>query len=69
MLAVAVGEVKDRLLTSAQVATLLGVQPATVCRWVELGKLPAFRLGGAKGGRLRIRESALEALLETGATT
>jgi excisionase family DNA binding protein len=57
----------DRLLTAADVASLLGVQPATVCRWVELGKLSAFRLGGVKGARLRIRESALEAFL-TGTT-
>jgi excisionase family DNA binding protein len=46
-------------LTAAEVPELLAVQPATVCRWVELGKLRAFRLGGSKGGRLRIPESAL----------
>jgi excisionase family DNA binding protein len=58
----------ERLLRVSDVAQLTAVQPATVQRWVELGKLPAYRLGGAKGGRLRIPESALQSFLEAGST-
>jgi excisionase family DNA binding protein len=59
--------VSGRLLTAAEVGAMLGVQPATVCRWIEAGRLPAFRLG-AKGGRLRIREADVLTMLEAGAT-
>ena len=50
----------ERLLTSGQLAELLGFSPGTVVDWAEAGKLPAFKLGG----RLRFRASEIEAWLE-----
>src|SRR5512145_2779108 len=37
----------DGLLTSAQVARLLGVTPATVKRWADAGLVPCARTVGA----------------------
>jgi excisionase family DNA binding protein len=52
---------RDALLSPAQVAALVGVQPATVRRWCREGSLPAVRLGGgsARNNPLRIRVSDL----------
>lgn len=52
----------DSLLTAAQVAELRGVQPKTVHRWAESGRLPvATKLPGLRGAYLFRRED-VEAL-------
>jgi len=33
------------LLSSAEVATLLGISARTVCLWAELAELPGFKVG------------------------
>jgi excisionase family DNA binding protein len=50
----------EPLLTAAQLADLLGFSAATVVDWSERGELPSFKVGG----RLRFRESEVEAWLE-----
>lgn len=50
----------EKLLTSAEVAALFGVDPRSVARWVKAGKLPGF---WTPGGRLRFRESVIRARL------
>lgn len=52
------------LLTARELAELFGVSAATVIDWAEAGRLPGFRIGGTKGGRLRFRESEVLAVLE-----
>ncbi len=52
-------------MTVAQVADDLGFSPRTILRWIDAGQLEAVRL---PGGRLRIPQSALVALLEAGST-
>jgi excisionase family DNA binding protein len=51
----------ERLLTSAELAGILGFATGTVLDWFERGELPGFRIGG----RLRFRESEVLAWLET----
>jgi excisionase family DNA binding protein len=51
----------EPLLTSRQVADLLGFSSSTIQDWFEAGKLPGFRVGG----RLRFRESEVLGWLET----
>lgn len=48
------------MLTTSQAAALLGVDRATVARWVRLGQLPAVRL---PSGHWRIRRVEVERLL------
>jgi excisionase family DNA binding protein len=55
----------EPLLTAAELADCLGLSPATVVDWAEDDRLPGFRLGGSKGGRLRFRLSEVEAVLES----
>lgn len=50
----------DRLLTTAQAAKLLGVHAVTVRRWINEGKLPAYRVGEKA---VRIRRDDLAHLL------
>jgi excisionase family DNA binding protein len=50
----------ERLLNAREVAHLLGFAPATIVDWTEAGKIPSFKVGG----RLRFRESELDAWLE-----
>ena len=50
----------ERLLTTREVATLIGFSPATVQDWSENDRIPGFRVGG----RLRFRASEVEAWLE-----
>jgi excisionase family DNA binding protein len=50
----------EPLLSAGEVADLLGFSAATIVDWAEAGKLPAFKLGG----RLRFRESEVDAWLE-----
>jgi len=48
------------MLTTTQAASMLGVDRATVARWVRLGQLPAVRL---PSGHIRIRRRDVEKLL------
>jgi excisionase family DNA binding protein len=57
--------VTERLLTAVDVAELLGLSAGTVVDWAEADRLPGFRVGGTKGGRLRFRESEVLAVLES----
>ena len=59
------GAPPERLLTAAELAECLGLSAATVVDWAEDGRLPGFRLGGMKGGRLRFRLSEVLAVLES----
>jgi excisionase family DNA binding protein len=49
----------DALLSPAQAATLLGVSPHTVRRWIRRGEVCALRLGDADNGPLRVPISEL----------
>lgn len=53
----------DVIITSGQVAHLLGVAPATVRRWVQEGRLRPQTT--TLGGHLRFRMSYIRCLLET----
>lgn len=48
------------MLTTSQAGRLLGVNRATVARWVRLGQLPAVRL---PSGQIRVPRQAVERLL------
>jgi len=50
----------ERLLTPAEVAVLFRVDPKTVTRWAQAGKLSSIR---TLGGHRRFRESEVRALL------
>ena len=50
------------LLTPAEVASLLRVDPKTVTRWAKAGKLTAIR---TLGGHRRYRQSEVQSLLKT----
>jgi excisionase family DNA binding protein len=50
----------EPLLSARELANLLGFSPATIVDWAEASKIPAFKIGG----RLRFRESEVEAWLE-----
>jgi excisionase family DNA binding protein len=52
--------VTERLLTARELADLLGFASGTIVDWAEVGKLPAFKVGG----RLRFRASEVETWLE-----
>lgn len=54
------GRMADDLLTSAEVARMLRVSPATVARYVRLGQVRAIRL---PSGQIRIRREEVERLL------
>jgi excisionase family DNA binding protein len=53
------------MLTTKQTAALLGVDRATVARWVRLGQLPAVRL---PSGHWRIRRAEVDRLLREATT-
>ncbi|MGH3423575.1 MAG: BldC family transcriptional regulator [Nocardioidaceae bacterium] len=53
----------ERLLTPAEVAVLFRVDPKTVTRWAQAGKLSSIR---TLGGHRRFRESEVRALLTGG---
>ncbi len=55
----AAGQVPDRMLTTSEVADRLSVSERTVFRWLEQGRLTAFRAGRV----LRISEASLEVFL------
>ena len=50
----------EALLTPAEVASLFRVDPKTVTRWANTGKLPSLR---TLGGHRRYRESEVRNLL------
>lgn len=52
----------DALLRVTEVATLLSVNPKTISRWCDQGKLDHIR---TLGGRRRIRVSAVRAMMKT----
>ncbi|MBW3578935.1 MAG: BldC family transcriptional regulator [Actinobacteria bacterium] len=54
-------EHNDELLTPAEVAKRFGVNPKTVTRWAQAGKLTAIR---TLGGHRRYRASEVEALVK-----
>jgi excisionase family DNA binding protein len=53
-------EETDALLTPAEVAALFRVDPKTVTRWADAGKLTAIR---TLGGHRRYREAEVRSLL------
>lgn len=53
--------VTDRLLTTREVAVLLGIRPETVLRWSASGRLRGYRISS---NALRFRESEVEAWIE-----
>ncbi len=58
------GQGHDRLLTPGEVAAMFRVDPKTVSRWAQAGKLTAIR---TLGGHRRFRESEVrERLAESG---
>lgn len=53
-------EAQDRPLSAGEVAKRFGVNPATVTRWADEGKLPSFR---TPGRHRRFRAADVAALL------
>ena len=53
---------QEVLLTPAEVAALFRVDPKTVTRWANAGKLTEIR---TLGGHRRYRQSEVQALLKT----
>ena len=51
----------DNLLTSAEVASLFGVDRRTVVLWAKRGRIPALR---TPGGQHRFRADEIRGLLE-----
>jgi excisionase family DNA binding protein len=51
---------RDRLLTTREVAGILGVSAETVLRWWRAGRVPGVRLAS---NVLRFRESAVDAMI------
>jgi excisionase family DNA binding protein len=51
---------RDRLLTVAEAASLLGVKRSTLYQWAREGRLPSVKL---LGRALRFRESDLQRLI------
>jgi excisionase family DNA binding protein len=52
------------LLTPTEAADLLRVRPRTIRKWIDCGRLPAFRTDPGRGGRLRVRRSDLLRVLQ-----
>lgn len=53
----------DTLLTPREVADLFGVDPKTVTRWAQAGKLTPIR---TLGGHRRFRASEIQSMLTPG---
>lgn len=53
----------DKLLTPSEVARAFHVQPSTVRRWAQSGKLPCVR---TPGGQRRYRQDVVDGLLAGG---
>lgn len=58
----------ERLLTVAEVAERLRLNPETVRRWLQTGKLHGFRAGGTKAG-WRIPEGEMDRIMSQGNRT
>jgi excisionase family DNA binding protein len=58
-------EKKDRALTPSEVAGIFGVDPKTVTRWAQSGKISSFR---TPGGHRRYWESDVEAFMKAHTT-
>lgn len=56
---------EQELLTLAEVARYFRVCHRTVRRWVDQGRLEAFKTDEGGSGRLLFKRAALDALLET----
>lgn len=56
------GDARDTLLTPAEVAQLFRVDPKTVTRWAQAGKLSSIR---TLGGHRRYRHAEVMRLLES----
>jgi excisionase family DNA binding protein len=54
-------EYDDRLLKPSEVAEVFGVDPKTVVRWANDGRIVSVRL---PSGRHRFRQSVVDAVLE-----
>jgi excisionase family DNA binding protein len=50
----------DRLLTTRELAELLGIRPETVLRWTASGRLPGYRISS---NALRFRVTEIEGWL------
>jgi excisionase family DNA binding protein len=59
------GRPEDDLLTSAEVASLFGVDRRTVVLWAKRGRIPALR---TPGGQHRFRADEIRGLLERNET-
>jgi excisionase family DNA binding protein len=57
--------VTSPLLTTREVADVVGVSSETVLRWTRRGELPAIRL---PGGAIRVRENVLDEWLRERST-
>lgn len=58
------GLTEQRLLTVAEVAERLKLNPETIRRWIRSRKLRGVLMGGKRGG-YRIRESDIQELLNS----
>ncbi|SDU77910.1 BldC family transcriptional regulator [Arcanobacterium phocae] len=58
-------EFDTELMTPAEVAALFRVDPKTVARWSDSGKIPSIR---TLGGHRRFRRSDIIAILENNTT-
>ena len=58
-------EFDTELMTPAEVAALFRVDPKTVARWSDSGKIPSIR---TLGGHRRFRRSGIVAILENNTT-
>lgn len=58
----------DPLLDLWQVADYLGYSEPAVRRLVRDGVIPIIKVGGLKRSRIRVRRSALDALIESATT-
>ncbi len=52
--------IESSYLTVGRTAKMLAVSPSTVWRWIDAGKLPAFRVGGRA---IRIRKGDVAAVM------
>jgi excisionase family DNA binding protein len=50
----------DEVLTTSDVGLMFGVDPKTITRWANEGRLPYFK---TLGGHRRFHRSAVEALI------
>jgi excisionase family DNA binding protein len=56
---------QDELITVAEIAAMLKLNPQTIRNWMDAGALPHLRVGER---RVRVWRSDLQALINAGAT-